>query len=734
MSQAARVRRAAVAVLVVLGQALVGVAALPRPALAQGSDTLPVQVTLLALGPRFPAPHDTVDVAVRLTNRGDQTVENVSVALDKGGRITNRSELAAYATNAEGYIGYRIQGSIRQLDAPLAPGGQHELTLSVPVDDLSLGAAPAIYGFGVDVRGSTERSGYDVVGRLRTFLPWAPAGSIAAPTRLAWVWPVVDVPHRAASTTFRDDRLAPELAGDGRLRRLVDVAAAAATPPPPPAPPATPSPTPAQPGSTPQQPAPRAPAPAVHPVNVSWAIDPLLVQDVSLMAAGYRVGTSGEGRAVDGATAADFLAALRAAVHGADVVALPYADVDVDALTRAGMSGDVEAAIASGAALAGDVLHRPIPTSTTWPPDGQATLDTVRTLFAGNVTTVLLRDTALPVDSEVFYTPDARTNIRLLGGSEKVVLTDTALSDLVTMGAKHPSSERWAEQRFLAETLLITEELPSRQRSVVVAPERRWSPSAGFARALLNDTARAPWLQPTTVDDIRAHPADEAPRAELTYPSASKDAELPGDYLRVVQGIRQRTDEFESILTSTKTALARELYLAGLRMESSAWRDHLTAARTLRTAVAQAVDDARSKVRVLTTGLVTLTSKSGAVPITVANQLDQPVQVLLRVDAGGHARVVGLADRPRVLPAGQFSQLQVHMEARTSGVFRAQVTLFTPTSPPRRYGATNTIFVRPTAYGTLALGITGGAFAVLLIAVAVRLTRRALRAHRSRAS
>ena len=62
-------------------------------------------------------------------------------------------------------------------------------------------------------------------------------------------------------------------------------------------------------------------------------------------------------------------------------------------------------------------------------------------------------------------------------------------------------------------------------------------------------------------------------------------------------------------------------------------------------------------------------------------------------------------------------------------MFPLEVRLLTPDKRP--YGATVQIFVRSTAYGTITLVITAAATLALLVAVAIRLTRRALSARRT---
>ena len=74
-------------------------------------------------------------------------------------------------------------------------------------------------------------------------------------------------------------------------------------------------------------------------MSVTLAIDPALVEELTVMAAGpYDVG--GKDDAGTGTEAAvDFLDRLRAVAETHPVMALPYGDVDLDALDAAGLTG-----------------------------------------------------------------------------------------------------------------------------------------------------------------------------------------------------------------------------------------------------------------------------------------------------------------------------------------------------------------------------------------------------------
>ena len=70
--------------------------------------------------------------------------------------------------------------------------------------------------------------------------------------------------------------------------------------------------------------------------------------------------------------------------------------------------------------------------------------------------------------------------------------------------------------------------------------------------------------------------------------------------------------------------------------------------------------------------------------------------------------------------------MRVRVEARVSGQFVVRATLLDRSGEP--FGEPVELVARSTRYGRLALAVTGVAAGVLLVAVGVRLARRAMRA------
>jgi hypothetical protein len=164
---------------------------------------------------------------------------------------------------------------------------------------------------------------------------------------------------------------------------------------------------------------------------------------------------------------------------------------------------------------------------------------------------------------------------------------------------------------------------------------------------------------------------------------------------------------------------------------SWAWRQqHNLANATLRSLTSQ-VEAQMHQVRITShpNSFVTLTSHGGKVPITIANNLDTPVNVVLKLSA--NQRLTRNSQRAVPLPAHQQTVVDMHADAKTSGVFQLTVQLLTPKG--QAYGSKVRLYVRSTAYGTITIVITGAATAALLLAVVIRLVRRARAARRASA-
>jgi hypothetical protein len=704
---------------------------------AQPASTVtPVTVTMTSLRPLAPQPGDTLVLRGSVTNVSDAPISNLTSQLRIGSDpVGARSTFDDYASDPNGSVTDLI-GALTQATplnrTTLAPGASESFRIEATLDPATTGLPTTswqVRELGVAITGLTADGLTEPVGSLRTFLPWAPHDAIG-PDRLkvAWLWPLVDQPHRVAATPWLDDNLATQIEPGGRLTSLVAAATAAAdqAPPPPTAP--------AQSGQPGHQ---RRATPnpyAAQNVPVTWAIDPMLVDDVDAMRNGYEIQgvsaskpTTGKGSG----SAKNWLAALRAATDGASVVPLPYGDPDVVAAVRNGLSTLVGVAATAGRSLLEQLIPGAVLLDTGWPPGGLVDQHAVDALFSDGATSLVLSDAALPPLVTPNETPSSRASLVTTAGDIPTALSDSILSDAVSEGAASGADSAVALQRFLAETLMIEAEAPSDQRSILIAPASRWDPSASYAAALLADTGKAPWLEPTTLTSILAErPDTSVERQPLVYDSGSRGTELPATYLHEVGEWQHELSELTNILPPGDSE-TRPLSTGLLRSLSTAWRGVPAIRHGWLDAYSTALRAMTSGVHIVSQpgSTVTLTGHGGKVPVTIANNLAAPARITVQLDANQRLTLPGNGKVAVTIPAGQQTTVDVHASAKTSGVFSLAVQLLTPNG--EKYGTPVQLFVRSTVYGTITLVITGVATAALLVAVAIRLTRRAINARRA---
>ena len=694
-----------------------------------GSTESPVRVEVTTLLPRAPmTAEEPFQVAGRLRNCGEEELSDLEVRLATGDRIASRGALAR--ADAEPAVGTR-RLVVELPDAPLAPGATTPFDLRLPVGELRLGRL-GVYPLSVQARGRSggERS-RTPLGLATTFVPWFPDGP-PAPSRIAWLWPLVDAPLRTPAEALLDDGLEALLspgtgsAPRGRLSALLtaarDGSRGACDP--------------AAPGAV--------AGPAVpcrgEPVPLTYGVDPALVDTVEATTRPYAVLVDGTARSrPPSAAAAAWLASLRAAVttDGTALLALPFGDPDVVAMSRtgSGLRDEVDSLRSLGRSEAQRLLGVAPLDAVAWPPPGPLgpALDRV----AGDATAVVLDAAAVPPPS-VFRsrTPSAPTALSTATGPVTGLVVEDVLSELVA--AVPEQGPRLAEQRWIAETAIVAAELPSQSRTFVLAPPRRGDVSTAVATSVLADTGRLPWLCPVPLADVATGTERCATLPDGQPPAAPEDREgeldddraeqLSEGYLDRLDRISAAADQLtETVLlpgTEQAAATKARLLRATGRAASSAWRSApLEGDRVLRM-LQEEVVGLREQVR-LVSRPVTLTGGSGRMELVVQNELDQPVEVAVRLDETSAARLSLPETGTQVVAARSAQQLLVEVEPRTSGRFVVLATLIDREGRP--FGDPVQLAVRSTQYGRVALAVTGIAAAVLLVAAGVRITRRALR-------
>lgn len=709
----------------------------PSPAASPNvNDDAPAQVLVTKLAPRAPMdPDEFFQVRGYVVNRGSDTLHELTVRLRRGDVLQTRGELATADDELPATPTRVGRTPVRTAEQDLAPGARTTFDIRIRVSQLRLSSL-GVYPLKVEARGRFGDGPTDTLGSVPTYVPWFPDGAPRGKVRIAWLWPLVDQPRRGPREVMLDDDLATSFARGGRLDRMLRSAADGSTG----AcdvPADTPATLPPRPRTTPCR---------GEGVPMTYAVDPDLLYTAQALSAPYQLADGGNKTKRMDTTepARGWLDGLRKAAAGADVLSLPYADPDVVALTapELALADEVPQLREVGRIQTQSTLGKTPLKTVVWPPPGRLTRRSVEALTSGGGDAVVVDPVALPApDSEPSFTPGANVGrLPTNTGSPSVLTIDSVLSGLIAAAPDDYPGDRIVEQRWLAETAMISAERPSVSRTLLVAPPRRADLHTAVAADAIRDSGRLPWLCPVSLaavaagtdaclGEVRPDPA-ELPPVEIEPPHAG-DVLLSTTHLSKVRGLRRSAIQFTDEVLANPTSEAAvgtidRLTRARARTESSAWREDASAGERMLQLLADDVGDLRNRVHLqVGSGTVTLTSSSGVISVNVVNELDQAVRVGVSLNPGNRARLSTLETPITEVGPGRATQINVKVTAQTSGTFPVKARLVDREAQP--FGAENTLIVRSTQYGRVALAVTGIGAGVLLAAAGLRIIRRALR-------
>lgn len=761
---------------------LVAVAAPPASAAltAAPATTMPrddaVQVVIDSIDPAVLTPAATLAVRGRVRVAGVQPLDDVEVRLRlQRSRLDTREQVARWASaDPEDGDGNRVAGLDLELglgtEGVGGLGGEVPFAFEIAASDLNLPSDPSRWGrswgprgIAVEVVGDSGQ-GLEQLALARSFVVWLP-GKEFFPTQLSVLVPFVAPPATGPNglvdlTTMRD------LTGDGgRLEQLlratedapvdwaldpVLLASAAAvaeplepgapsTDPPVTEPTPGPKPTPNEPAPSPATPSPGAPTAPADEASPE--------------------GSDGEETSTDvpDRPVVTWLEDLRAAAGERDVVALPYADADVVALTVAGSDELLDWTAELGRATVEGLLGEPADSDVAWPANGSADPAILGDLSRHGYRAAVLDSRARPVTERIFFTPTGRADLGDGSASMDGLLSDYGLSEVLA-DTGNPDSGALATARFLAETAAVTLEQPGRSRHLLVTAPREWQPDADALARLLADVELAPWVDYRTLseledteppnlergvqrapflddnqsDDNRSDDNRSDDRTEGTEDQgsggASPDPSLLGplsvSYLHGVADTLESVRSFASVLTEPQEVVP-PLEASAAALTSVAWRPHQQGRREAAAELSAQVEDLISSVRVLEGSSVNVLTARAELPVTVVNDLGQEVNAVVRLQPLSSRLLI--PDTAAVnLGAGQREQVRLPFRALANGNVEVEGAVLTPDGD--QIGPTVLMQVRVRAdwesRGTAAAAV---AMALLVLAGLIRTIRRGRR-------
>ena len=257
--------------------------------------------------------------------------------------------------------------------------------------------------------------------------------------------------------------------------------------------------------------------------------------------------------------------------------------------------------------------------------------------------------------------------------------------------------------------------------TVVVAPGSAWLVDGARPSRAVEQLLNAPFVTSRT---LAAQLSDLA-RVDIDLPDiVESDADIPrGDIVRAVTTL-SALDHLDAVSEGQSVIVAearREVYTAlsaSRRLDPQRRNDLLVETLDEAAAVANSVT--------VTSGTdLTLVSRSGAVPITIHNALDVPVNV--RVAMTSRSPILRSKDIPLAhVEAGADATVTVPVEAISSGDASVSVALRTEEGSTVAVAETLKVRVRA-AWGSAATGVVTAGLVVLLLAGIWRTIKRGRR-------
>ena len=657
----------------------------PDPPTAQ-ANTTPGRVVITSLAPIAPTASSRLIISGRVANTNTEfDLTELSVRLTISAPLPSRAAIDEVAEGSNSYDGFAISQTQTRVINRLRPGAQRDFAIRVPIREIPL-AGPGVYVLGVELVGVDPRLGYTVLGTGRTLLPWVPEPP-EDPTELGWLWPLSSWPGRTPDGVLLGDSTTRAISGGGRLTDLLGA------------------------GSTARR-------------EVSWIVDPALVQTVDAMTSGYLVAEGDEVLPGSGEQAATrWLDEMRLIGERTDVWVLPYADVDAAALERGGLERDVVRALS----IAGPVTREAIGTdgagTVYWAPGGRLEPTTATLLASTGVSAVVLRDDALPALSDPGITPSGIVDLDTQVGRLRAVLIDSGLRAALSMPQRTQADRLLARQRFMAQTAFITLEAPDIPRTVIAGPTGpRWSGDPRLLTDLLTAVRLAPWVDMVSLRElIRAEPSSVT-RLRAPYGEIERSRELPGEYVDRIMRAQESLALLRQVVDNA-IDITEPIAAALLRSSSAAWRNQEQTGSELLTIIQADLDADAAKVNVVSRGTVTFSGNTGRIPITVANDFDRPVTVGLVVEGSPSARLQAEPLTPLQIEAGRRASLEVPV--RIIGGEPLPVSVRLITAEGEAFGSEAKMTLQTTAYSRAALWVSIGAAVLLVLLVIADAVRRA---------
>jgi hypothetical protein len=671
---------------------------------AAPSAARPVEVGIGAVLPQIPNFNDftkKMTFSGQLLNTGSVPLKSIHLELQRS-MVYNRNDMGSAQGNDYKLASQDFKGT------SLAAGATQPWQFSLTETDLFGSHNPAAGVYAIDVDAFDSDGNF--LGGQRTYTVWEPKQVKGAQqARIALMWPVVGQPgltgqktaNNAAAPILADRSTAQQYAPDGRLSKIL------------------------QEGKT-------------LPL-VNWLVDPDVLYTASQLSSSYFIPDPADSShtptgapGTDSNDARNWVAqatALLASPDAQNCWNLLYGDPDLNTLSHSPNGQNVLNAAAS--------VNPPVNTgcrqsgqTVAWPSDGQADAATLAGIAAARVPNLV----TLVGSSTATKWPSAHAS---LPNSPNTVVYDNALSSIFADPAKTTQSPVdnvgvLAGQKWLAETALAAREGSG---TLVVTPPRDFDPPQQLLDAV-NAMQSVPtanqWFGLDPLSQVTASPAASQKTSALTKIAT---ANLPASTVDSASDSAQLYHSLHAIMPNHPADAA-----VPFRPVATWWRNHGGGAVFAKTVYTTVVNDHGLVSFGQQTPPLTMSGKTGTVPVTIRNDTDAAIVIYLRAqdqgahtmelkvneDQGAHTVLPGQVNTVRipVQALGNGQQVVLVAKLYTCGDQKQNCTYYPANliKPLNNDGSTN-VTVKVSRIGIIALSLMIGSGMLLILLIGLRVYR-----------
>ena len=672
--------------------------------------------------PVWHRPADNLDVRLLISNDSDETLEGFRISVGIDDRRTSRSDLHDSYAAVPGSEATVLPFDFR---TRIAPGGSELVTIDEPIASFSTlavategGVYPATYRL-------QDASGFqdlDFVSSPVVYYPQTPE----TPLDVVMLLPMNDDPSIAPDGQLVEDEegsvpLQEAAADGGWFTGWLDALESTAVPAP------LERDRDGEGGRRKRNR--RNPPPPPRPLRLALAPTPRLLEELADMSDGYTT-PSGDDlgeqspEARGAAAALDRFKALLAE-DTIEPVLVPYSFPDIPTLLeRLGLEHAL-AQMSTATTVVRETTGVNLNDPWFFPPAGRIDERTLqqlqdarygaKTFFSGTAIPFSddPTDSGCPDSSPSFTCP---ISIETVTGMARGFVTDQEIAERLSF-LQAGTDDRVYLQQFFAETSMIHEELPAvAGRVVQVTTPSLWHPTPRLARVLLQGLQDAPWIRTVTPDE--AFKGDvEVERREIIETADQLENTPDTTYFEAISQADEVIDSYGTMVPPTSERLRRLSRNVLVSESRTWWRDPL-AGTSYATGSSEEARAEMEKVRITVAEGTTFTSRSGAILLLVSNSATYPVKVAIRFDSPGLE-----FDRTAIIDTYEPGNTDLTVDARatSSGGFPLAVSLETIDG---FVISTQEITITSTSFNEIALGITIGALAFLVLFYVVRAVRK----------